>query len=360
MPLKLSRRHKQGAWQITGTAAGRRIRQSAGTADKRLAEEIRAKLEAELFRGAVYGARAVITWAQACNSYCDVNPPSPHTSDYLRRLTLHFGPKLALKEIDQAAVDAACAALCQPDAAPATKLRNVITPLRAVLTHAARRDWCNPPMFETPKGAAGNKRTRWLTPDEYARLRDAASPHLRPLIVFLAGTGARLSEAITLEWRDVDLAHGRALLRDTKNGRDRLCDLPPAAVAAMSTIAERDGIVFRKRDGGAYPPNGQHSGGQIGTVWATACRRAGFAGAWQAGASGFRWWQPEDVTPHVLRHTWASWHYAVHKDLLRLKQDGDWSSVALVERYAKLTPPGMAPAILAAWGMGGMRLEAVA
>ena len=47
-----------------------------------------------------------------------------------------------------------------------------------------------------------------------------------------------------------------------------------------------------------------------------------------------------ELTPHSCRHTWASWHYAPHKDLLLLKQDGGWSSVALVERYAHLLPAG--------------------
>jgi integrase len=45
-------------------------------------------------------------------------------------------------------------------------------------------------------------------------------------------------------------------------------------------------------------------------------------------------------TPHVLRHTWATWHYALNKDLLALKVEGGWANVAMVERYAKLMPAG--------------------
>jgi integrase len=41
-----------------------------------------------------------------------------------------------------------------------------------------------------------------------------------------------------------------------------------------------------------------------------------------------------EFTPHDLRHTWASWHYALHKDLIRLQQDGGWSTITLVTRYA--------------------------
>ena len=29
-----------------------------------------------------------------------------------------------------------------------------------------------------------------------------------------------------------------------------------------------------------------------------------------------------DATPHDLRHTWASWHYGLHRDILPLKKEG--------------------------------------
>jgi len=52
-----------------------------------------------------------------------------------------------------------------------------------------------------------------------------------------------------------------------------------------------------------------------------------------------------ELTPHDLRHTFASWHYALNRDLLALKVGGGWSSVALVERYAHLLPAGQEDAI---------------
>lgn len=377
MPLTLSQRPGSRLWQITGVVAGHRVRQSAGTTDRRLAEEKRAHIEATLFRQAVYGARAVVTWEQAVASYVEVTDPSPSTQAYLLRLLEHFGPGCKLLAIDQVAIDQAIRVVCRPGVSASTKLRAVITPVRAVLSHSARRGWCDAPAFETPPGASGAKRTRWLTPDEYNRLRHAAPAHLRTLIVFMASTGARISEALALDWCDVDLAHASATLREVKSqhghSRDRTCLLLPAALAALAAstypvldggrvvrrggkvvyAASRKGAVFRTDDGLPYRTFGQEVadwGGQIRTAWGGACRAAGFAGAWHKGASGHRWWSPQDVTPHVLRHTWASWHYAVHRDLLRLRDDGLWSSVTLAERYAKLVPSQMVPAILEAWG----------
>jgi integrase len=365
MPLKLSRRSPTGPWQITGTVAGQRVRESAGTTDRKLANEKRAALETRLIRGEVFGQRAVVTFAEAVESYLDTAKPGPGDSALIAKLLVYFGAR-RLSEIDQQAIDGAVKALCRPDAAPATKLRNVITPLRAILTHSAVRGWCDRPAIETPAGATGTKRTRWLRPAEYRALVEHAAPHLRPLIVALTCTGARLSEALYLDWSDVDLAHRRATLRDVKGSRheerDRIVELPPAAVAALATLPHREGAVFRTDAGAPYAQHADDTqyGGQIKRAWSTACRLAGFAGAWRETEKGNRWWQPEDVTPHVLRHTYATWHYCVHRDALRLRDDGDWSSVALVERYAKLAPAELRADILACWGMGEGLKEAVA
>jgi integrase len=59
---------------------------------------------------------------------------------------------------------------------------------------------------------------------------------------------------------------------------------------------------------------------------------------------------PPDITPHILRHSWASYHYALNRDLLMLARDGGWASTALCERYAHLMPAGHEAAIRALWG----------
>lgn len=351
---------------------------------------MRVERERQLHRAKVYGPEAVKTWPEAVARYVQTNKPSRATKKYLSKLTRYFGPRKLLKDIDQDSMDGAVAALCEEDAAPGTQLRNVIGPARAVLTVAAGRKWCSLPVFKVPDGATGNKRTRWLRPAEYHRLADAAAPHLRPLIVFLIITGARISEALALVWEDVDLEHGQATLREVKaeHGviRDRTVDLPAPVVAALSAITypgppgedrkptriiKREGVVFRTHKGVGYKPR-EDFGGQVKTAWATAARKAGFPGEWHEARQTIRkerrfvkaegaiverqwlvkrrWWTPTDVTPHVLRHTFATWHYAIHRDPLKLKEDGDWSSVDLVERYAKLAPASMVPAIKAAIG----------
>lgn len=345
MPLRITRRKDSQYFWIEGTIRGKRIRESTGTDNAALAEEARAIREQEIYREAFHGAgKPRVKFADAALSYLKTEARSEATKYWLRRLAEHLGPNAYCDDVDQARLDRAAEALCKPGAKPATRLRNVITPARSVLRHAAFRKWCEPPKFETIR--AGGRRTDWLTPDQFEALAASAAAHLRPLLVFMVMTGARLGEALALDWKDVDLPHRRAILRDTKNGNDRHVDLCPRAASALNALCIRDGRVFRRHDGESYEDREGMGGGEIKSGWAGAAARAGLPGTFREyrrsdrpGAI-CRVFQPAH-TPHCCRHTWATWHYAMHRDLLLLKRDGDWSSVTLVERYAHLAPGGM-------------------
>jgi len=338
MPLRLGRRPGSPYLWVSGTVRGQRLRESTGTDDPALAEEYRSKREADLYRAAVHGARPQVAFAAAAESYIvNSGPHSPATLARLRRLLIAIGPKAQVAEIDQQRIDVVAAKLLRLTSGQATRLREVTTPIRAILTHAARRGWCDMPNFEAP--AASPPRTEWLTPAEADAVAQNAAPHLQPLVLFLIGTGARLGEALALEWPDVDLTHARARLRDTKNGADRNLELCPRVVAALSRLQHRIGHVFRTRAGRRYEPRLEQGGGQIKTAWATALRRAGLS--------------KRAITPHTCRHTWATWHAAIHRDPQLLRHEGGWSSLALVDRYAHLAPRTMA-AEMEAWRLGAL------
>lgn len=347
MPLYLWRRkgadgRGTGAFYIRGAAyrGGRCINESTGLAEKPLAR-LRLKARArELVERGDLPPQEWVTFGEALLAFLEMHPVAkPGERRRLDRLLGHFGGAIC-NTIDQAAIDNACRALLRPGAAPATRLREVITPMTSILRFAARRKWCAAPQFDRPRQAPG--RTRWLTPAEFAALLHAAAPHLQPLLIFLVCTGARLSEALEMEWADVDLTRALAVFRPdrTKAGKLRLVALPPAAVAALANLPQRDGTVFLHphawRDGvsEAYRFNGRAGGGQIRTGFAAAVRRAGIA----------------RCTPHDLRHTWASWHYHINRDPMKLQHDGGWQSLALVSRYAHLAMGDFTAGIRAARG----------
>jgi integrase len=139
-------------------------------------------------------------------------------------------------------------------------------------------------------------------PDEAERLIAAASPHLQPLLIFLIGIGARMGEAIHLNWDDcsVDLTGGRVIFwaDRTKAKKRRVAVLPPRVVVALANLPHREGSVFLRPDGQPYGDRRGKYGGHIKTAFAATLRRAGL--------------NPE-LTPHACKHTWATWHYALHK-----------------------------------------------
>ena len=138
---------------------------------------------------------------------------------------------------------------------------------------------------ERPRPPRG--RIRWLKYDEAERLIAAAAPHLKPLLVFLFYTGARLGEALALEWGNVDLPARRVRLIKTKTGEPRGIPMHERVFEAMANLKHRDGKVFCRPGGRAYAVR-EHAGGQIKTAFKGACRRAGITD-----------FTPHDLPPHL-------------------------------------------------------------
>lgn len=349
MPLRIIRRPDTGTLYIVGTVTpagaetGHRIRQRAGSDREDEAREEAAAIELQIIRNHHLGHRPVERhFAAAVTAYLSAEPRTRRTVVTAEKLMRHFG-RMPLRAINQDSIDAARGIVITADAAPGTVRRNLIVPVRAILMFAARRGWCDAPRFDLPREPRG--RTAFLLPDQFEKIHAAAPARVRPLLRFLVCTGCRLGETLALEWSQVDLRAGQARLwaDQTKGGREHIVRLPPAAVAALAGLPHRAGHVFRSRyrdaDGELLPyRTSDDGGGQIKRMLDRAA----------AGVT--------PVSPHMLRHTWATWHWALHRDLLALRDAGGWSSVALVERYAHLMPAGCEDAIRRAWGLGGVQM----
>ncbi len=333
MPLKLVRRPKTPFWIIRGTLRGIRVEESTGTGDRKYAEEIRAKREAEILTQSVYGRRATTTFAEAAVSYLE----NGGSRRFLQPVIRHFGTT-ALAQIGQEAIEAGAVKL-YPKAQPATRNRQFFTPAVAVLRHAAKRGWCERPLIGRPKKA--KRRLRWLRPDEAERLIAAAGKSIKPMIIFMMYTGARAAEAVWLDWRDVDLQRAQVTFPKTKNGDARSVPLVPRVVATLANLKGRDGEVFRRPNGKPYTRpkkiSDTSAGKRIRKAFRGAVARAGL-GEWmphsnsrkaKKGVMLFR----TDVTPHITRHTWATWHYQQNRNLGALMELGGWRSVQMVMRY---------------------------
>lgn len=330
--LRIIIRPDTGALTIDGYVAGQRVRKRAQSSDIRLAREEAATLESDILRTGWHGQRrGSRLFSEALKSYLASAPRTANTKAMLARILRAMGD-LPLCEINQQIVNDLRVIMLREDASPATVVRNIITPLRAILGHAEIQGWSSVPRFIIPRQSKG--RTKFLLPDEMERLLAVAPPHLRPLLVFLVTTGARMAEAIELDWRDVDLAAPRVNFWKTKIGVPRLnVGLPLRTVLALAGLRHRVGPVFLTARGLPYADRERREGGQINYFWKRLVSAAGL---------------DPTLTPHDLRHTWASWFYVTSdKDLLLLMREGQWTSTRMVERYAHIMPVGQKEAILA-------------
>jgi integrase len=178
--------------------------------------------------------------------------------------------------------------------------------------------WCDKIEFEWPK--ANKPIERWLTKDEAWKFINEGR-HLRPLLIFLFYTGARISEAMGLQLQDLDLDRAHVQFIDTKNGTSRGVPLHPVVVEALREMLAvhrpNGGDVFRRKNGEQYDADTQATH-RIRATFNRAMKRAGI----------------ENFRIHDTRHTWATWHYQANRDLGALMKLGGWKTMAMVMRYA--------------------------
>ena len=163
--------------------------------------------------------------------------------------------------------------------------------LGAIFTYAVRRGIRSDNPVRGVERFADGQRLRRLTDDEYGNvgraIRQAKVEGIWPAAIaaahFLAVTGWRTGEVVGLRRVEVDLARRTALLGDTKTGQS----IRPLSHAACDILREQRGtgdLLFPASKG-------------EGTM-------TGFPRFWNKIAKFGR--LPDDVTPHVFRHSFAS------------------------------------------------------
>ena len=166
-------------------------------------------------------------------------------------------------------------------------------------------------LLKQPEG-----KLRFLTKEEIKQFLDAIEREDLKLYVIVAlNTGLRLSELVSLEWKDVDfeLQILRVTNKDnftTKNYRNRTIPLNRAAHRALSRLKELNPekpIAIKER--------------HLSRLISKYAKKAGLL----------------DVTCHTLRHTFAS-HLAMSGvDLVTLKKLMGHSTITTTLIYAKIT-----------------------
>ena len=167
---------------------------------------------------------------------------------------------------------------------PGTILRELLT-LRAALKWAVRESWIPAaPHIEVPRQPA--PRDRWLTREEADRLiASAKAPHVKLFLTLALYTAGRAGALLELTWDRVNLESGMVDLGKAPGGKGRA--VVPAPAPLLAALREA-------RAGATTAHVIAYADRPVRSV-KTGTRAAAIA----AGLPG--------VTPHVLRHTTATW-----------------------------------------------------
>jgi integrase len=329
MTLKLKERG--GVLYAAGTVEGQRVRLSTGIRVEDKAGRLAARRMATLLAARVVegGAAEVVgtgaTFGEAARLYAGrAEGMSEMQRAYVERVR-GWWESVPLARMTPGWVDRELRG--RLGAVKPGTLRRQVNVVGAVLGYAAARGLCGAVRLLRPE--VHDAKERWLTVEERELLIDELPEEVGRLALFLVYTGARLGEALSLEWSQV-LADGvvfTTLKGKSRRPRRRKVPLHPRVEALLGELRRETGgtgKVFRSSMGRGWTAHHQ-----VDRVFKRAAVRLGW----------------DDVTPHTLRHTFAS--HLVMKGV-GLREVADLlghSSMTMVVRYAHLCPTHLKGAV---------------
>jgi integrase len=322
MGLRLERDRKSGEYRIIGSVNGGRVNRSAKTDIKKLAEEKRVALEWSLAKTGQASMRRV-GFREAARAYEHGSARSfSRVHHYMLGAAAKYFGDRPVHEIGPREIGEYLNTQ-YPKCADGTRRRHGAT-VTAVLRYAHESGWREPIRVSLPPESEG--RVRYLTEEEEVRFLAHCPELYWPVFAFLLNTGARVGEAIALDWEDLDLGACTVRLR-SKKGRVRRVktrDVPLNEVALLALAEMRR--IFRGKTTGPVFRN------SMGYRWAgvrsfelklaTVCREAGIT----------------DLVVHDLRHTFASRLVQKGVALQVVSELLGHASVTQTMRYAHLAP----------------------
>lgn len=150
----------------------------------------------------------------------------------------------------------------------------------------------------------------------------------RALMELLYATGCRASEIANLTMRDLHLQEGFCICRG-KGDKQRMVPLGRKAVEALSAYFEHERTLLVERSRGT--PEWvllSYRGGQLRRerIWELMKRYAARIGA------------PAEVSPHTMRHSFATHMVAGGADLRQVQEMLGHASIATTQRYTHVDP----------------------
>jgi site-specific recombinase XerD len=290
-------------WIARVTVDGRRAEVSTAAADATAARRWAREFERRLREDRPPRPGEAVSFARAADAYLAYRDPSDAERKRVERLKAALGRRI-VGELRQADLVEAALQL-QPRSIASSRNREVIGPASAILHYAARNGWCERRPVERFHEAAPKTRAMSI-PAATALVQAASDPDLRLLLVWLFRQGDRISDALRVSWADLDLQDATVRMRIGKTDRWRTAAVHHELVAMLGNRTDKEGRVFRwQTKSGVYKP------------LRALCERIGIK-----------------MTPHMARHSMATWMVSAGVNLRTIMAAGGWKDVKSVVRYA--------------------------
>ena len=299
MSLKLYQRN--GIWNYRGTIGPTghrsRLRGSCNTKDKDTAARQISEIEGNYWKGHFDGPSSILTFRRAALNY----RAAGKSGRFLEPIEGYL-KDMPVKAITAGTIRAMALELF-PGCTGATLNRCGIVPAQAVINYAAESELCPPIKVKRFKFDAKRKHpvtVEWLKKFEAQASTDA----MKALPWFMFLTGARVGEAVGLQWDDIDFKVKTAVIRETKVGTERTAHLPDTLVVRLANLPRIEG---RGVFGYKHPDD-------LMNAWRAITKRA----------------EIKRLTPHSCRHGFATELLHAGYDVVTVAYLGGWKTAALV------------------------------
>lgn len=322
--MPLYRRSGSPFWWVR---IGRKTRRSTGTADKRAAKEFEQVLKERLWRREKLGDRSAISWNEATERWLKDSAKERKRD---REILGWLAPRVGLHPVSAVADPDVLEQLREDGLAEGWSRSTVdraMRTIRSVLRKCVKWRYLETPPSVPMYGEEeeNEKEPRWLTHDEFDRLKAQLPPHLKVAAEFAVLTMLRMRSQSRLTWDRIDLIGQKAWVPRGQMKAGKTFGLPLSSKAIKVL-----------REAKKLSPKGEHvfqyDDRPIDNFNTAAFKKA----VKRAGLPPMRW--------HDLRHTGASWAVQNGVTLPELMVLGDWRSYQMVLRYAHFAPSHAAKA----------------
>lgn len=198
--------------------------------------------------------------------------------------------------------------------------------LKFYYTHVLRKPWVEVGLIKPPKA---QRLPDIVTIEEAERLFQATQIRSYRMLYFtLYSLGLRLGEGLRLQVGDIDATRRRVHIRDSKGNKDRLVPLPDLTLTVLRhfwQLHRNPRLLFPSRQGGV-----DAAGRAVTPLDRGGAQNALRKIVTQCGLK-------KKITPHSLRHSFATHLIEAGVDLLEVQQILGHHSILTTARYTRLT-----------------------